>query len=83
MSDKTQNYKRHLLVYEKKMQHSQDLDAKLEIMEKMDKLEEELISKRNDHAFLQAVNAATVLNMISKFEGMVAASTGHAADKDE
>jgi hypothetical protein len=69
-----QSYKRHLSIYNHKMQLSKDLHTKVEIMEKLAKLEEELISKRDDPSFSQAKNAATILNMCHTLQEWVAKS---------
>jgi hypothetical protein len=76
-----QNYKRHLSVYNKKMQLSKDLDARLKIMEKLNKLEEEIVSKLDDPSFPQAKNAATIVNVCHELQGWVARSIGPGTDE--
>jgi hypothetical protein len=76
-----QNYKRHLSVYNKKMQLSKDLDARLKIMEKLDKLDKEIISKHDDPSFSRAKNAAIIVNACHELQGWVARSIGKDTDE--
>lgn len=75
-----QDYKEHLSISNKKMQLNIDLKAKLKILEKLNKLERELISMGDDPAWSQVKDAATVLKMCSELQKWVAESLGLITD---
>jgi len=81
MSDITQEYKRLLLIYEEKKQLGKDLDTTLEILEKFEKLEVELISNRDRFEFSHLRLAVVALR--AKFERLFATVLAHATGKDK